>query len=185
MPDLCNGPMAEREVRDPRSPGTREEEKENENMNLLAMPRLCLKCGRTTEPENELCPHCGVRLVNAVVKLLTVNDEPVPDEKLLPGAKEISWPLSSIRIRIERKLSEGTGRTECHCGQALKGENLRMYPHEAGTLVEGYGRQWLYIHCPKCQYDWSLWKLGIHFENERPTPAPPKPFSNPMTIPSG
>ena len=42
-----------------------------------------------------------------------------------------------------------------------------MRPHEGGILVLGMGRQWVYIHCPKCGYDWALWKLGMQLDEAR------------------
>lgn len=39
---------------------------------------------------------------------------------------------------------------------------IQMYPHSDGWTIEGMSeRQWLYVHCVKCEYDWSLWKLGV------------------------
>jgi hypothetical protein len=44
----------------------------------------------------------------------------------------------------------------------LKGTLIKMYSHENGWQVDGhFERQWLYITCPKCKYDWALWKLGV------------------------
>lgn len=132
-------------------------------MNLIVIPRLCLKCARTTGAESEDCPQCGEPLVSAVMKLLTVNDKPVPETKEFPEPGELVWTLDSVKTKVEKTLALGYGRNVCSCGQALTVEDLRMYPHEGGDRVEGLGKVWLYLHCPKCQYDWSLWKLGISF----------------------
>ena len=40
---------------------------------------------------------------------------------------------------------------------------IEYYPHEDGWWLETLQKkQWLFIHCPKCGYDWALWKLGVH-----------------------
>ena len=42
----------------------------------------------------------------------------------------------------------------------LEGRNIKSYPHDAGILVEGHEeKQWAYVHCSACGYDWALWKL--------------------------
>ena len=34
------------------------------------------------------------------------------------------------------------------------------YQHSGGVEVPGLkGRWWLYLKCPKCGYDWALWKV--------------------------
>jgi hypothetical protein len=38
---------------------------------------------------------------------------------------------------------------------------LSFYKHSEGWLVEGFGRLWLYIECPRCGYQNSLDKLGL------------------------
>lgn len=44
----------------------------------------------------------------------------------------------------------------------FKGLLVEYYPHDGGYQIEGVqGRQWLYVTCPKCQYQWSFKKLGI------------------------
>jgi len=48
-----------------------------------------------------------------------------------------------------------------YCGAPLPIDDIRYYPHPNGWDIEGLGRVWLYIRCPKCGYDWSLWKLGV------------------------
>ena len=47
------------------------------------------------------------------------------------------------------------------CNASLPLE-LRYYRHPNGWLVKGMkGRQWLYVKCARCNYDFSLWKLGV------------------------
>ena len=48
------------------------------------------------------------------------------------------------------------------CGAPLP-DKIDLYPHSGGWQVAGYaGRQWLSVHCDTCEYDSSLWKLGLH-----------------------
>lgn len=56
--------------------------------------------------------------------------------------------------------------TRCpDCGESLKGEVILAYPHEHGWTVEGCEeKQWLFIRCPKCEYPWALWKLGVRIQ---------------------
>lgn len=44
----------------------------------------------------------------------------------------------------------------------LSGLKIERYDHDHGYQVEGYEwPQWLYVTCPKCEYQWSFKKLGI------------------------
>lgn len=48
------------------------------------------------------------------------------------------------------------------CGEKLDTSAVEGYPHDGGWTVDGFkDKQWLYIHCTKCNYDWALWKLGV------------------------
>jgi hypothetical protein len=47
------------------------------------------------------------------------------------------------------------------CDTALP-ETILSYDHPGGWLVKGFAsRQWLYKRCVKCDYEWSLSKLGV------------------------
>lgn len=54
-------------------------------------------------------------------------------------------------------------RDKCDCGhEGLKSLHIEHYPHGAGWPVQGFPElQWLYVTCPKCKYEWALWKLGV------------------------
>ena len=55
-------------------------------------------------------------------------------------------------------------KTRCaFCGyEDLDQLPIEYFPHDGGwwlgTLEQ---KQWLFIHCPGCGYDWALWKLGV------------------------
>jgi hypothetical protein len=45
---------------------------------------------------------------------------------------------------------------------SLEHLTIEHYEHDGGWPVKGYQqRRWLYVTCPKCDYQWSLWKLGV------------------------
>jgi len=52
---------------------------------------------------------------------------------------------------------------KCSCGYVgLSKLRIEHYDHDGGWPVEGFEeKQWLYVTCPKCGYQWALWKLGI------------------------
>ena len=46
--------------------------------------------------------------------------------------------------------------------EGLNNEEIRHYDHAGGYKVDGMSaRQWLFIVCPQCEYEWVLWKLGV------------------------
>jgi len=48
------------------------------------------------------------------------------------------------------------------CGYALPTDEIQNYNHGGGWQLDGYTRrQWLYVECRRCDYQWSLAKLGI------------------------
>jgi hypothetical protein len=54
------------------------------------------------------------------------------------------------------------GKTCKWCGHDLSGVSVDYYDHDGGWEVEGFDNKlWLSVHCHGCDYDWSLWKLGV------------------------
>lgn len=48
------------------------------------------------------------------------------------------------------------------CNTPLDNVPIQSYPHGDGWEVKEYPyKMWLYVECPKCKYQWALWKLGI------------------------
>jgi len=65
-----------------------------------------------------------------------------------------------MRLEDYQKLLEGKRCRWCGCD--LSDQEVKHYPHKAGWEVEGFEeKQWLYVVCPCCNYQWALWKLGI------------------------
>lgn len=75
-------------------------------------------------------------------------------------------------ILTKEEIKQQIRPKKCWCGYTeLHKQPVNGYPHEGGYDIEGEDeRLWLYITCPKCDYDWALWKLGVvHPENTRQT----------------
>lgn len=79
-----------------------------------------------------------------------------PNDKVLP---------ENIAQRF-RKYFEKDAR--CHCGHSLLNEPIMYYvPHSGGWTVDcEKEKAWLFIHCPICGYDMSIWKIGVPREPE-------------------
>jgi hypothetical protein len=46
------------------------------------------------------------------------------------------------------------------CGGDFLKQPIMSYPDDGGWDIDGQ-KYWLYITCPDCGYQWSLWKLGV------------------------
>jgi hypothetical protein len=66
--------------------------------------------------------------------------------------------------------------TACkHCLTPLPHDVIHCYEHSNGWVVKGFEKkQWLFIICPKCFYQWSLWKLGYSQAKSEVVTADPK-----------
>jgi hypothetical protein len=77
----------------------------------------------------------------------------VPDALIQPLKEDGCMKLEDyIKLVVRRRCRL------CHRPLPLR---LNFYSHPGGWPVEGYGRLWLYIECPKCGYQNSLDKLGL------------------------
>jgi len=57
------------------------------------------------------------------------------------------------------------------CAEGLIRLEIQSYDHANGWPTDGFKKkQWLYIECPGCEYQWSLWKLGVAKPKERTVP---------------
>ena len=76
--------------------------------------------------------------------------------------------VQEIINRINECKTKGIGLQTCDCGEPITPLTIDMYPHEGGIKVDGETKkQWVYIHCRKCQYDWALWKLRMGLDPTR------------------
>jgi uncharacterized protein with PIN domain len=76
-------------------------------------------------------------------------------EKFRNLPKILSKELAeSFLLQLEKKNCPS-------CSNSLS-EIVYHYEHSSGWIVpEMEKRQWLYLECPKCFHQWSLWKLGV------------------------
>ena len=64
-------------------------------------------------------------------------------------------------MTLEDLAEEMRGKKCRWCATPLT-PNIHLYDHDCGLEVEGFAqRQWCYVICPKCKYEWAFWKLGI------------------------
>lgn len=117
----------------------------------------CIKCGRTlSDPKSiklgigPICRKNGSLKQNKLDAILD-NYDPLEYINLTP---EESKPFKELFTRHK----------DCSCGY----KNLHSlqiigyYPHDEGCIIRGK-KNWLYIKCPKCNNDMSLWKFGAEF----------------------
>jgi len=64
-------------------------------------------------------------------------------------------------VGLKEYLRLAGGKTCKFCNTPLRNK-IDHYAHSDGWKVMYYtNRLWLSIKCPKCDYDWSLQKLGV------------------------
>ena len=63
---------------------------------------------------------------------------------------------------LEWYAAQVRGKACRSCGAPLPNNSLESDPHSGGWEVEGrLTTQWLYVTCDVCDYQNSLWKLGV------------------------
>jgi len=77
-----------------------------------------------------------------------------PNDKILPENEAHKFRLQYGKDKFA---------TQCGCGYDLKEEPIAYYtPHTDGWTVQGEPEKvWLFIHCPNCGNDQSIWKMGV------------------------
>jgi hypothetical protein len=65
--------------------------------------------------------------------------------------------------RFLNALSKGINCSFCQT--KLSDKKISMYPHDGGIYVTKYGniKQWVYVTCSKCEYQWSWIKILRRF----------------------
>lgn len=67
-----------------------------------------------------------------------------------------------------KSFKEQYNRSSCRCGYEAFSELpiLGYGDHNGGWNLKGYPRNpyWLYVHCPACGYESSIWKIGVKRE---------------------
>lgn len=68
-----------------------------------------------------------------------------------------------LKPTVEEIRAQMTVTTCSHCGfEGIDKEEIKAYDHDNGWQLFGHSkRQWLWVDCPGCKYEWALWKLGV------------------------
>ena len=135
-------------------------------VNLL-IEKICPKCMRLRSGMDLKCGKCGSDLKECFAKILTIDGLPVPENPESEGKMIRYRTIEEIREKIQYAIDKGIGRVRCTCGRDLKANQLMYYAHKDGIPIVAIGRQWIYLHCRHCRYDWALWKLGYGIDLER------------------
>lgn len=116
---------------------------------------------------NAIGPDCDCRCHGAYHGLGNLNNPKKPNKpkrkvNMALGPEDIfltEEQAAPFRFQIrDRECC----RNAFHDETNLKDEPIRAYPHSDGWKIQGLpGSWWLFIKCPSCGYDWSIWKLGV------------------------
>jgi hypothetical protein len=75
----------------------------------------------------------------------------------------VQEPIDLIRLGIlidEKKPSCICFNHKTGKNNTLTGKQIDVYDHDGGRRVLGFKeKQWVSVHCFKCGYDMSLWKI--------------------------
>ena len=63
-------------------------------------------------------------------------------------------------------LSMKGKKLTCSCKQKITVGAWLGYPHEGGLADKDGKKWWVYVECPKCEYDWSWHKVQVEVERE-------------------
>lgn len=64
-----------------------------------------------------------------------------------------------MNIKDYERMVQGKS---CRWCEYVLPSKVRRYNHHGGWKVSGFEqRQWLSVRCSRCDYDWSLEKLGV------------------------
>jgi hypothetical protein len=78
--------------------------------------------------------------------------------------RSVSDPVianETLRDLYQQVLDRGN-RQNCICGKPLYNCDAWSFNHPNGRELPGFNEpQWVFLHCPKCKYDYALNKLGV------------------------
>ena len=115
----------------------------------------CESCYTAKEPE------CDCKCHGAFHGLGNLNGPKKPKRRTeIDSTYEKVLPESEADV-FRKQYQEN--RTRCLCGCDLSKEPIVYYaPHSDGWTIKGESEKvWLYVKCPNCGYDMSIWKLGV------------------------
>jgi hypothetical protein len=71
---------------------------------------------------------------------------------------------------IEQTINAMKGKAfTCSCKRKITVGAWLGYPHDGGLADKDGKKWWIYVNCPKCNYDWSWHKVANEIERERIT----------------
>ena len=71
---------------------------------------------------------------------------------------------------IEQTITSMKGKKfTCSCKQKITVNGWLGYPHDGGLTDKEGKKWWIYVECPKCEYDWSWHKVANEIERTRIT----------------
>jgi hypothetical protein len=69
-----------------------------------------------------------------------------------------SLTLAELFVMLKDAKCRWDDTPLCNNGQVV----IDAYEHDNGWSVDNYVHKlWLSVKCPKCHYEWSIWKLGV------------------------
>lgn len=117
----------------------------------------CLRCHRGLSDPNSVRrgfgPICWTKVNVKRNEVEKVDSPTITDWKLAEGT----------RNKLFHKIADlEYPDNKCHCGADITKGVLCSYDHDGGVEAAGYGeKQWFFLHCIKCGYDYALWKLHV------------------------
>ncbi|MFX1380752.1 MAG: DUF6011 domain-containing protein [Promethearchaeota archaeon] len=112
----------------------------------------CRRCGRALSDPKSIKRGYGPMCYGKVKIQTTIET----------NLEEVFFDIVITEEEAKPFRDQFTKRNECSCG--FKGIHkepiLGYWDHPGGWMIRGR-MAWLYIHCPKCGYEWSIWKLGV------------------------
>lgn len=127
---------------------------------VAAIPSThCRRCGRglrnPRSVKHGMGPVCWSKTMHSFENRDVVEPCTITDRELAGDV------LGDIMALFRAEAKRGHIRGTCLCDRPLNFGSLETYDHEGGYALPGFGKpQWLSLHCGKCNYDMSIWKLG-------------------------
>jgi len=128
--------------------------KDGDHVNVLTNKESIIKghnirCERARTPKKDCKCQCGGKYHGISARLDDYYNDPhemVIDETF--GGK--LW-RTAMKL-LKKKMT-------CTCGHTFPLTSPKGYLHDGGLEDKDGKSWWLYYTCPKCEYDWSWWKL--------------------------
>jgi len=130
----------------------------------------CLRCNRPLSNPDSVRHGYGPTCWAKIQKTLRLDDDQAPDPVTITDQEE----AAKVRREIRRRLLKYAQVKTCHCGTPLEDCEFVTCDHGSGGVpLRGYAvPQWIWFECPKCGYQYAIWKLrGPSLLDLAPVPA--------------